>query len=539
MSIHNQKKFYYSSIFVTGGAILALELLASRIMTPYFGVSLFIWTGILSITLISLAIGYWWGGKLAQSSTNNLHRLAFLFSIMPALAAIAIILGCLIYPQQFYALARWDLVYGAFAACLILLLLPLVVTSAMNPLLVALVIRSHPHKNGDAGSGWVFFVSTIGSVAGVIVTAFILIPNLSNFTAVLMIAIALSTISLAIAAQKDLLTDQRPTILTTSILALFSAGLLAWYGDAYTQRQGPLSYNGNQWYVESMQSSLFGTVKVLRSTPEPSGKFERIFFHDGLTQNTVDSNQQSLSFYTYGLEALTRAYQPHAKNILLLGLGAGVVPMQLASMQANIAVVEINPSAIKVAQQYFNFDDQKVTVYQADARTYIHNCNTPQDVIIVDLFHGDGTPDYLITREFFADLRRCLSPQGVAVFNTFANLDLPRPYAHLLTTLLSELPYVDMYRPHWQGAVQINSFLVAGLKPLPKPQKITLNNIPVHHEKKLWDMLATPQPITANHIADGSIILDSWNPAAIDMAENQTAFRRNVLLNTPSTLLIN
>jgi len=27
-------------IFISGGAILALELLASRIMTPYFGVSL-------------------------------------------------------------------------------------------------------------------------------------------------------------------------------------------------------------------------------------------------------------------------------------------------------------------------------------------------------------------------------------------------------------------------------------------------------------------------------------------------------------------
>ena len=52
-------------IFTTGGAILALELLASRIMTPYFGVSLFIWSGILSITLVSLALGYWWGGRLA------------------------------------------------------------------------------------------------------------------------------------------------------------------------------------------------------------------------------------------------------------------------------------------------------------------------------------------------------------------------------------------------------------------------------------------------------------------------------------------
>ena len=42
-------------IFITGGAMLALELLASRIMTPYFGVSLYIWSGILSITLVSLA----------------------------------------------------------------------------------------------------------------------------------------------------------------------------------------------------------------------------------------------------------------------------------------------------------------------------------------------------------------------------------------------------------------------------------------------------------------------------------------------------
>ena len=50
----------HTIIFVTGGAILALELLSSRILTPYFGVSLYIWSGILSITLISLAGGYWY-----------------------------------------------------------------------------------------------------------------------------------------------------------------------------------------------------------------------------------------------------------------------------------------------------------------------------------------------------------------------------------------------------------------------------------------------------------------------------------------------
>src|SRR5918999_1399501 len=61
----------YAIIFVSGAAILALELLASRIMTPYFGVSLYIWTGILSITLVSLALGYWLGGKLAASRTSG------------------------------------------------------------------------------------------------------------------------------------------------------------------------------------------------------------------------------------------------------------------------------------------------------------------------------------------------------------------------------------------------------------------------------------------------------------------------------------
>ena len=59
-------------------AILALELLASRILTPYFGVSLYIWTGILSITLVALALGYWAGGRLAAGPriANNAARLA-------------------------------------------------------------------------------------------------------------------------------------------------------------------------------------------------------------------------------------------------------------------------------------------------------------------------------------------------------------------------------------------------------------------------------------------------------------------------------
>jgi hypothetical protein len=98
----------YLILFSSGGAILALELLASRILTPYFGVSLYIWTGILSITLVALAAGYWWGGRLAAvrgPEPARAARLVRLYALMPALAAFAIVASCLVYPYLFPRLA--------------------------------------------------------------------------------------------------------------------------------------------------------------------------------------------------------------------------------------------------------------------------------------------------------------------------------------------------------------------------------------------------------------------------------------------------
>jgi spermidine synthase len=531
---------YFALIFISGGAILALELLASRIMTPYFGVSLYIWTGILSITLVSLALGYWWGGRLAGNSrTATPQRLALLFSIMPALAGIAIVAACLIYPHAFHPLARWSLVGGAFAACLILLLLPLIATSAMNPLLVALLLqRQKSGSQGDAGAGLVFFVSTLGSVAGVLVTAFGLIPYISNFTATLLVALLLGVLSLVAGASRQPMAA-RGSVIACGLAAVLGAALLGWQGDRYTGRLGPLTFSGAQWQVEAVHSSLFGTVKVLRSADDGEGRFMRLYFHDGLIQNTVDSNQRSVSFYTYALETLARAYHPQPQQVLMLGLGAGIVPARLAAGGSSVDVVEIDPSSLAVATRYFGFDPRRVATHQADARTYVGSCTPRHDVVLVDLFQGDGTPDYLITREFFRDLRRCLRPGGVAVFNTFANLDDPRPYAHLLATLLSELPHAALYRPDWPGARQINSFLVASATPLPQPQRVTISDVPERHASTLWDMLARPRSVGDDLVAGGRVIHDAWNAAALDMAASQAGFRRGVLDAAPPALLMN
>ncbi|HJQ64130.1 MAG TPA: fused MFS/spermidine synthase [Burkholderiales bacterium] len=528
-------------IFVSGGAILALELLASRIMTPYFGVSLYIWTGILSITLLSLALGYWAGGRFASGPQGRTaDGLTQRYAMMPALAALSIVAACLAYPHVFSPLAGWSLIFGAFAACMVLLFLPLVATSAMNPLLVAITLYRMERRTGDAGAGRVFFVSTIGSVAGVFVTAFGMTPYLSNFAATLAVALALALLSLAMAFAPALRPAARFRVGGTAMAAAAAALLLLWQADAYTGRLRPAAYAGRMWQVEASVGSLFGTVKILRSKPETEGgEFLRIYFQDGLTQNTVDSNGRSMSFYTYALEALARAYRPGMHSALVLGLGAGIVPMQLARSAIAVDVVEIDSASLHVAQHYFGFDPARARIYHADARAFVRTCPERYDVVVVDLFHGDGTPDYLVTREFFRDLKGCLAEDGVAVFNTFADLERPRSYAHLLATLQSELPAIALYRPDWTRAVQLNSFVVAAPRALPRPVKVTLDYVPAHHADTLWSMLANPRPVDQEMTDGGRIVTDALNAAAHDFALTQLGYRRSVVEAMPPALLLN
>ncbi len=531
----------YLILFISGGAVLSLELLASRILTPYFGVSLYIWTGILSITLVALALGYWAGGKLAAGKNARIQvsRLLQLYALMPAIAAFAIVASCLVYPHLFPRLATADLVLGAFAACLALLFIPLVAASAMNPLLIAILLVRADGRAGDAGAGGVFFVSTLGSVVGVLVTAFGLIPYVSNFSATLAVALLLALLSAAIAARPPVPMPARGGLALAAAGATLAAALMLWLADAYIGRMWPANFGGRTWQVEARMSSLFGTVKILRSTPDSDGRFARLYFQDGLVQNTVGSDGRSLSFYTYALEALTYAFHPRPESALVLGLGAGIVPMRLASHGVAVEAVEIDPASLAAATRFFGFDASRVRVHLADARTQLKRCARTYDVVIVDLFHGDGTPDYLITRDFFADLRRCLGPGGVAVFNTFADLQHPAPYAHLLATLRTELPYIALYRPDWPGAAHINSFIVAAANALPEPKDPRLDYVPPQHSEALAAMLVQPQALHRGLLKDGEIVTDARNRAVHDVAAGQLVYRRSIVEVVPPAFLVN
>jgi len=154
----------------------------------------------------------------------------------------------------------------------------------------------------------------------------------------------------------------------------------------------------------------------------------------------LKSNPQSLVFnYTKLLfSALLVNNQP--ERILIIGLGGGTMSNTLQQIfpQSRIDNVEIDPSVIKVARQYFGFfENEKVKTYTQDGRIFIKRAllkKQKYDWIIFDAFNGDYIPEHLLTKEFLTETKRLLSENGVLTSNTFSSSKL---YAHESATYQS------------------------------------------------------------------------------------------------------
>src|SRR3989339_1191224 len=70
------KKYYlFITLFVTGAAVMVLELIGTRVIAPTYGSGLFVWASLITVALTCLSIGYWLGGKYAdkKSDFKNLY----------------------------------------------------------------------------------------------------------------------------------------------------------------------------------------------------------------------------------------------------------------------------------------------------------------------------------------------------------------------------------------------------------------------------------------------------------------------------------
>ena len=118
--------------------------------------------------------------------------------------------------------------------------------------------------------------------------------------------------------------------------------------------------------------------------------------------------------------------QPEPHSVLIIGLGGGTLPRTLAKLlpAASIDTVEIDPSVVKVAKQFFNFtSSERLNVFEEDGRAYVRRAvraGKHYDLIMLDAYDSEYIPEHLLTREFLQEVKSLMAPGAVLAANTFS-----------------------------------------------------------------------------------------------------------------------
>lgn len=118
---------------------------------------------------------------------------------------------------------------------------------------------------------------------------------------------------------------------------------------------------------------------------------------------------------------------PDAENILLIGFGTGILVKQLEKVYKNlkkIDVVDIEENILYIAKNFFGFEEgEKFEFFLQDALVYLRNNKKKYDLIIVDVAGNEGIDQRFFENEFFSNIKKSLSKNGIFAFNSCANTD--------------------------------------------------------------------------------------------------------------------
>jgi len=409
--------------FTVGMGIMAVEITASRILAPYFGASMFVWTSLIVTILLALSIGYWAGGRLAERVEGRLC----LGPLLMAAAALLIVGERII---NWFTLTLTDFLFaaesafavlflGSFVVSFVVFALPVFLAAAAGPV----ILKEWSRTGQDIGrvSGRYFALSTVGSALGTVLPTLVLVPQLgARLTTLLFAAIFLAVGALLLPRRRRLL---------AGLVGLPLAASLIWSPTPRSEK------------VIHETETPYQLIRV-----EQDGPWRHLKFNEGLGIQSVyaPDEAQTLMYYDYlaalpGVRGLTED-----GSAVFLGLAGGSAVRQFQSQLRpeelpEMTGVEVDPGVIEVARRYFALDELPLEVVNQDARVFLAARARRHDFIFVDAYSTQiYIPPHLATVEFFRLLASRLGDGGIAAFN----INAPSEDSPLLRTLLNSISAV-------------------------------------------------------------------------------------------------
>jgi spermidine synthase len=390
---------------------MSLEFVASRLLIPIFGSSIYTWGSLIGVILAGLSIGYHVGGRLADKKDPSFLKFcSIIFS-----AGLYIVFIPFISPSILSFTATTVVTadnnqthYASLIATFILLIIPTFLLGIISPYAVKLATTTLTRLGNITGN--LYSAATIGSIIGTFVTVFVLIPafgiNYIIFGLGLTLIILASIIGLG----------RIPKILAGSVM------LMLFLLNTFSVLNPVPYYTGNLVYQKETPYSHLDVVDSLDNN-------QRALFLDGNIHSIMNKqNPTELLIYTKYFP-VGFLFNPSVKHVLFVGGGGFSGPKYFLKNYPNVTVdvVEIDPVVIDVAHKYFNVtDNPRLNIYNDDARDFLTKTSNNQkyDIIVLDAFSKNYVPFHLMTLQYYQLLyNKLTAPNGVIVSNQIGSLE--------------------------------------------------------------------------------------------------------------------
>jgi spermidine synthase len=410
----------YVTIAISGATALGAEVVWTRLLGMMLGATVYVFSIILAVFLIGLAIGSAAGSCLlrrmpgAAGARTALGVCQLLLALGIAWTAYMVTESLPYWPaEQLLRGAPWLTFRLDLLRCLYAILPPTLLWGASFPLACA-AVASRQQDSGRVVGG-VYAANTLGAIIGALSVSLVLIPWIgTQQTQRLLLALAALSALLVLAPR---IQEGRSWPAAAGLAASVGvAAVLTWHvhaipGKVIAYGRRLATWNGQVLYtVEGRNSS----VAISQAS-------------DGATEVDVNGHVEATTEpYDMKLQRmvghLAAMLHPQPRSVLGIGFGAGVSAGTFTRYPGiqRITICEIEPVIPPTSTRYFARQDYNVLhnprtrmVYD-DARHYVMTTPEKFDIIAsdpLDVF-VKGTAA-LYSKEYFEAVKRHLNPGGM------------------------------------------------------------------------------------------------------------------------------
>jgi len=335
MNMQSLKKFSLPFVvFLTGACVLIVEVVATRILSPYYGNTIFTVSSVIGIVLAALSVGYYFGGKFADKYPTE----KFFYSIILISGFSVILLHFLmlfLLPVLGYGLS---ITAGPLVSAILLFFLPSLLLGTLSPFAIKLQGQHFPEKGIGTITGEIFFWSTLGSIFGSLFAGFVLIPQFGINQIIIAVAAILIILGLLPLIKIGIHKKQIFKIILFSVIGIILVGTISQF------KGSNIVYSHDGIYE-----------KITIYDGEYAGKPTRFFQQDRSGSGAMFLDSDDLVYDYTKYYALYKVFSPDVKRALVIGGGAYSIPKALLKdlPNATVDVSEIEPSLYELAQKYF------------------------------------------------------------------------------------------------------------------------------------------------------------------------------------------